>query len=203
MFLVIVRYDLDEDIKNFLKIFLKVKNLRLLNSDKIFCLSYLFLISIFTPNLYANPIENYFYSYLPPNFEDFLSISIILGFSVSTITYLFKKSKRKEFKPSSNFINILLFDFWFDKFVLIKLITFIYFLSLTAFYTSLIFGFLLYIYNDFPFFLISNILISPIILIILRILLELFIATIKKAENSSRNIDKFKLVESKIDTAVE
>ena len=185
--------------EDILQILLKIKNLRILNSDKIFCLCYLFLISIFATNLYANPLGNYFYTYLPPNFEDYLWISIILGFTISTITYLFKKNKRKEFKPSSNFINILLFDFWFDKFVLIKLITFIYFLSLSAFYSSFIFGFLLYFNNGSPLVLLSNILIAPIILILTRIFLELFIAGIKKAENSNRDINKVKLVESKIE----
>ena len=178
-----------------LKILLKIKNLRFLNTYKKFFFSYLFLISIFTTNLYANPLENYFYTYLPSNFADYLGISIILGFSISIISYLIKKSKREEFKSSSNFINILLFDFWFDKFVLIKLITFIYFLSLTAFYSSFIFGFLLYFNTGSPFVLLSNILIAPLILIFTRILLELFIAGIKKAENSNRYIDKVKLVE--------
>ena len=182
-----------------MKIGSKTKNLRFLNSDKNFYLSFLFLISIFTPNLYANPLENYFYSYLPPNFEDYLWISVILGFAISTIAYLIKKSKREEFKQSSNFVNILLFDFWFDKFVLIKLITFIYYLSLTAFYSSFIFGFLLYFNTGSPLFLLSNILIAPLILILTRIFLELFIAGIKKAENSNRDIDKVKLVESKIE----
>ena len=181
-----------------MKVLSKTKNLRFLNSDKIFCLSYLFLVSIFTPNLYANTLEDFFYSYLPPNFEDYLWISIILGFSISTIAYLIKKSKREEFKQSSNFVNILLFDFWFDKFVLIKLITFLYFLSLSGFYSSFIFGFLLYFNTSSPIFLLSNILIAPIILILIRIFLELFIAGIKKAENSNRDIEKVKLVESKI-----
>ena len=178
---------------------MKIKNLRFLNSDKNFFLSYLFLITIFIPNLYANPLENFFYSYLPPNFEDYLWISIILGFAISTISYLIKKSKREEFKQKSNFVNILLFDFWFDKFVLIKLITFIYYFSLTAFYSSFIFGFLLYFNIGSPFVLISNILIAPLILIFIRIFLELFIAGIKKAENSNSGIDKLKLVESKIE----
>ena len=178
---------------------MKTKNLRILNSYKIFYLSYLFLISIFSTNLYANPLENYFYSYLPPNFEDYLWISIILGFAISTIAYLIKKSKREEFKQSSNFISILLFDFWFDKFVLIKLITFIYFLSLTAFYSSFIFGILLYFNTGSALFLLSNILIAPIILIFTRIFLELFIAGIKKAENTNSDIDKVKLVKSKIE----
>ena len=182
-----------------MKILSKTKNLRFLNLDKIFCLYHLFLISIFTPYLYSNPLENYLYSYLPPNFEDYLWISIILGFAISSIAYLIKKSKREEFKQSSNFVNILLFDFWFDKFVLIKLITFIYFLSLTAFYSSFIFGFLLYLNTGSPLFLLSNILIAPFILILIRIFLELFIAGIKKAENSNRDIDKVKLVESKIE----
>ena len=182
-----------------MQILLKIKNLRILNSDKIFCLCYLFLISIFATNLYANPLGNYFYTYLPPNFEDYLWISIILGLTISTITYLIKKNKRKEFKPSSNFINILLFDFWFDKFVLIKLITFIYFLSLTAFYSSFIFGFLLYFNTGSPLFLLSNIIFAPLILILIRIFFELFIAGIKKAENSNRDIEKIKLVNSKIE----
>ena len=183
-----------------MKIGSKTKNLRFLNSDKKFYFSFLFLISIFAPNLYSNPLENYFYSYLPPNFEDYLWISVILGFAISTIAYLIKKSKREEFKQSSNFVNILLFDFWFDKFVLIKLITFIYYLSLTAFYSSFIFGFLLYFNTGSPLFLLSNILIAPLMLILTRIFLELFIAGIKKAENSNRDIDnKVKLVESKIE----
>ena len=185
--------------KDILQILLKIKSLRILTSDKIFCLCYLFLISIFATNLYANPLENYFYTYLPPNFEDYLWISIILGFAISTIAYLIKKTKREEFKQSSNFINILLFDFWFDKFVLIKLITFIYFLSLTAFYSSFIFGILLYFNTGSALFLLSNILIAPIILIFTRIFLELFIAGIKKAENSNSDIDKVKLVKSKIE----
>ena len=92
-----------------------------------------------------------------------------------------------------------MFDFWFDKFILIKLITFIYYLSLTAFYSSFIFGFLLYFNTGSPLFLLSNILIAPLILILTRIFLELFIAGIKKAENSNRDINKVKLVESKID----
>ncbi len=182
-----------------MKILPKTKILKFLNSDKIFCLSYLFLISVITPNLYANPLENYFYSYLPPNFEDYLWTSIILGFAISTIAYLIKKSKREEFKQSSNFVNILLFDFWFDKFVLIKLVTFIYYLSLTAFYSSFIFGFLLYFNAGSPLFLMSNIFIAPLILILIRVFLELFIAGIKKAENSNRDIDKVKLVESEIE----
>jgi len=185
--------------KDILKIFLKIKNLRILNSHKNFYLCCLFLISIFAKNLYANPVGNYLYTYLPPNFEDYLWISIILGLTISTITYLIKKNKRKEFKPSSNFINILLFDFWFDKFVLIKLITFIYFLSLTAFYSSFIYGFLLYFNTGSPLVLLSNILIAPLILILTRIFLELFIAGIKKAENSNRDLNKVKLVESKIE----
>ena len=92
-----------------------------------------------------------------------------------------------------------MFDFWFDKFVLIKLITFIYFLSLTVFYSSFIFGFLLFFNTGSPLVLISNILIAPLILILTRIFLELFIAGIKKAENSNRDIEKIKLVKSKIE----
>ena len=72
-------------------------------------------------------------------------------------------------------------------------------MSLTAFYSSFIFGLLLYFNTGSPLFLLSNILIAPLILILTRIFLELFIAGIKKAENSNRDIDKVKLVESKIE----
>ena len=77
-------------------------------------------------------------------------------------------------------------DFWFDEFVLLKFTTFIYFLSLTSFYTYIIAGLITYVQTGLSYFILMPIITAPAILIVTRVILEFSIAIIKIAENSSR-----------------
>ena len=165
-----------------------MRKLRFSKWGKPFCFLYLFVISIFSPSLLANPFE--FPNYLPPDSEDILLISVILGLIISTFTYYYQKEKRGKFKSSRNLIQVFLIDFWFDEFVLLKFTTFIYFLSLTSFYTYIIAGLIMYVQTGILYFLLMAIITAPAILIVTRVILEFSIAIIKIAENSSRINDK-------------
>ena len=148
------------------------------------CFLYLFAISIFSPSLLANPFEAPYY--IPTDSEGILLISFILGLIISTFTYYYQKEKREKFKSSRNLIQVFLIDFWFDEFVLLKFTTFIYFLSLTSFYTYIIAGLITYVQTGLSYFILMPIITAPAILIVTRVILEFSIAIIKIAENSSR-----------------
>ena len=166
-------------------------NLKFLKWQKPFFLLYLFSISIFSPNLLANSFElNYF---APQVSEDVLWTSFILGTLISSLTFYWQKENRDKIKSSKSLVKILLLDFWFDAFVLIKFTTFLYFLSLTGFYTYIIAGLLLYAQTGLSYFIFVPVVTAPVILIFTRIFLEFFIAVIKIAENTSED----KYVESK------
>ena len=157
-------------------------NLRFLKWEKTFCLLFLFVISIVSPNVLANPFElNYF---ALEGSEEVLLISFILGTLISTITYYWRRKNREKVKSSKSLDKILLLDFWFDQFVLLKFTTFIYFLSLTGFYTYTITGLLMYVQTGLLYFIFVPVLTAPAILIFIRIFSEFFIAVIKIAENS-------------------
>ena len=164
-------------------------NLRFLKWEKTFCLLFLFVISIVSPNVLANPFElNYF---ALEGSEKVLLISLLISFIIgtliSTITYYWQRKNREKVKSSKSLDKILLLDFWFDQFVLLKFTTFIYFLSLTGFYTYTITGLLMYVQTGLLYFIFVPVLTAPAILIFTRIFLEFFIAVIKIAENTSED----------------
>ena len=157
-------------------------NLKFLKWKKTCFLLYLFSISIFSPNVLANPFElNYF---VPQGSEDVLWISFIFGMLISTFTYYCQEWERDEIQSSKSLGKILFLDFWFDAFVLIKFTTFLYFLSLTGFYTYIISGLIFYTQTGLSSFIFVPVVTAPLILIFTRIFLEFFIAVIKIAENS-------------------
>ena len=161
-----------------------MRKLRFSKWGKPLCFLYLFAISIFSPSLLANPFE--VPNYLPPDSEGILLISVILGLIISTFTYYYQKEKTEKLKSSRNLIQVFLIDFWFDEFVLLKFTTFIYFLSLTSFYTYIIAGLITYGQTGISYFILMPIITAPAILIVTRVILEFSIAIIKIAENSSR-----------------
>lgn len=166
-----------------------MNNLGFLKWQKpIFCFC-LFCISLFTPAAYA------FAPYLQLLLFDFFSlfdsssflICLLIGFTINLIIYAGKKSKKKGIKNENRFtIFILLFDYWFDDFVLRKFTSFIYFVSLSFFYgfgIYCLFGY--FQYGDPIFF--ALLLISPLQVIITRLVLESSVALIKIAENTKKD----------------
>ena len=158
-------------------------NLRFLKWNKSVYYFCLFSISLFTPQVYA--FNSFFYYGLAD--KTFL-ICLAIGFIVNCIFYLISKSEK--IANTKNLLEILLFDFWFDDFVLRKFASFIYFISLSLFYGSVIY----YLYEFFnskgesPIFL-GYLLITPIQLIVTRCLLEGTISLIKIAENTKPKKD--------------
>jgi len=155
-----------------------LKFLKWKKSVYIFCL---FSISLFTPQAYAfNP----FFGYGLAN-KTFL-ISLIIGFIINWVFYAIRKSERREIHNTKSLLDIFLFDFWFDDFVLLKFASFIYFISLSVFYGSVIY----YGYMGFSsgsIFFLGLLVSSPLQLILTRFILESAISLVKIAENTKNN----------------
>ncbi len=112
-----------------------------------------------------------------------------MGFITTVIVYIVFKRQRGH---KSNFINysgirILLTDFWFDGFLIRKIISITYFFSLVIF-NSVIWNEIINYKDTFyygPLVKVSKILVLIMFLIGVRILLELSVSVIKISENTT------------------
>ena len=111
--------------------------------------------------------------------------SYVGGFVVVAILYLF--TRKKGVTTTSIPVQELIADFWFNHFLVRKIASFIYFLSLSSFVGTIFLGVavegegsqsLLWIGLSFAF------------LVVVRVLLELVIAVVKIAENTSLSAGK-------------
>lgn len=96
--------------------------------------------------------------------------------------YFNNSANREKIASSRNLVSSLLEDFWIDEFIVLKFTTFLNFLAISFFWVNLIFNVILLLMSGRSDYL-TNVLISPIYLIIFRFLLETTIAIFKIAEN--------------------
>ena len=104
--------------------------------------------------------------------------------------YFNNSANREKIASSRNLVSSLLEDFWIDEFIVLKFTTFLNFLAISFFWVNLIFNVILLLMSGRSDYL-TNVLISPIYLIIFRFLLETTIAIFKIAENTKINSKKY------------
>ena len=156
-----------------------MNNLGFLKWNKNFYLFCLFSFSLFTPRAYAFIPGVYGFS------SGTFLICLLIGFAINWVFYAIRKSERREIAETYNLFDILLFDYWFDDFVLRKFASFIYFISLSVFYGSVIFyGYRLFSSGSLLFF--GLLVTTPLQLVVTRFILESSIALIKIAENTKK-----------------
>ena len=160
------------------KYFLQKKHLSLI-------FIYLFLSSIFAQKVHANQILRSI-----DNNRVIFIFSLLFGFLVSTMFYFNNSADREKIVSSRNLVSSLLEDFWIDEFIVLKFTTFLNFLAISFFWVNLIFNVILLLMSGRSDYL-TNLLISPIYLIIFRFLLETTIAIFKIAENTKINSKKY------------
>ena len=146
---------------------------------------YLFLSSIFAQKVHANQILRSI-----DNNRVIFIFSLLFGFLVATMFYFNNSADREKIVSSRNLVSSLLEDFWIDEFIVLKFTTFLNFLAISFFWVNLIFNVILLLMSGRSYYL-TNVLISPIYLIIFRFLLETTIAIFKIAENTKINSKKY------------
>tara|TARA_Y100001978_G_C23527873_1_gene353503 strand:+ start:207 stop:722 length:516 start_codon:yes stop_codon:yes gene_type:complete len=158
-----------------------MNNLRFTKQNKTFYIFYLFCSSLLSSEVNA---------FLPVLYDETqiekFSICLIISFGFNCVCYFLSKLER--ITNSKSFVDILLFDYWFDDSILRKFVSLIYFISLTIFWALIIFYLYELINTQSPIFL-GYLLISPVLLILTRCLLESIISVIKIAENTKPKKD--------------
>ena len=142
-----------------------------------FYLSFLFYGSFFSTSVYAIQQNS------TPIWESYIRLlSCLFGF-IGTALFYAKKRSKKEFNSERRKISdILINDFWFEEFIFPRLTTFIYYISLSTFFSCIIFS-LFMLLNTFSIIYLWYILIAPLQLIIIRLIFESAISIIKIAKN--------------------